>query len=172
MAKPSDDDAAPATGRGRHAHPRRRSWWLLPWVLIVAGLLVIAGKVAFGGDSKPVSAPTRVVTATVITTPTLSSVPPASTQPSTVTTSATASATARSTWSAGTYAVGSQIPAGTYRSVGATGYCAWLRLRALGGDQTSIIAFGDTRGGPLTTTIQPTDAGFQVQGDCVFTRVG
>jgi hypothetical protein len=185
MTRPGMTATPRPSGRGRHSQPRRHSWWLLVWALLVVLLLAVIGEVAFGGQAKPTAERTRIVTATVPGAPTVASTA-ASTASSTASPTveptrlaagsaspspnSRTSTSTRSTWAAGTYAVGSQIPPGTYHSAGDGGYCAWLRLNALRGDQSTIIAYGVSKGGPLTATVEPTDKGFEVQGNCTFSR--
>jgi len=70
------------------------------------------------------------------------------------------------TFGSGTWTVGSQVPAGTYRTAGGPG-CYAARLSGFGGTIDDIIANEYTSGSvPLTVTIEPTDAGFESDADC------
>jgi hypothetical protein len=66
------------------------------------------------------------------------------------------------TFGSGTFEVGSQIEAATYRAAGGTD-CYWARLSGLGGNGTDIIASDDTMG-PAIVTIEPSDAAFESDG--------
>ena len=84
-----------------------------------------------------VTGPTTTVTQTVFTTP-----------------------APKIAFSDGTYRVGADIQAGTYRSTATTTNCYWKRLRGFSGSSSDIIAnyFGN---GPTIVTISPTDVGFE-----------
>jgi hypothetical protein len=62
----------------------------------------------------------------------------------------------------GTYEVGSQLVAQTYRAAGGTD-CSWARLSSLGGAANDVIADGDPLGPPIVT-VAPTDAAFESEG--------
>lgn len=69
------------------------------------------------------------------------------------------------TFGPGTKAVGSDIPAGTYRSTSTNALCEWSRLAGLSGAPTDVIAFGI---GPLQiATVAPSDVGFSSSAACV-----
>lgn len=61
----------------------------------------------------------------------------------------------------GTYVVGTDIKAGTYRSQGG-GLCYWARLKGFGGELDDIIANGNNA--PEIVTVSSGDAGFKTQG--------
>ncbi len=69
------------------------------------------------------------------------------------------------TFGAGTWIVGSQIPADTYVNVGFSSGCYWERLSGFGGELSDVIAnnFDDVR---QIVEIKPTDAGFSTDADC------
>jgi hypothetical protein len=69
----------------------------------------------------------------------------------------------------GTWRVGSQVPAGTYRTRQAASSCYWERLSGFGGTSGEIIAnhFGD---GYQVVTIASSDAGFHTQSCGTWTR--
>lgn len=114
--------------------------------------------------------PTTTVTtpAATVTTP----APPAvtttvATPPVTVTVITTA--TPKVAFSDGTYRVGPDILAGTYREITASSSCYWARLSGFGGTFSEIIANGF---GVSIVTIAPADAGFQ-SSDCgAWTKIG
>lgn len=58
----------------------------------------------------------------------------------------------------GTWIIGSDIPAGTYRTSG-TDSCYWERISGFGGTFSEIIA-NDNPDGQVVVTILPTDKGF------------
>jgi hypothetical protein len=65
------------------------------------------------------------------------------------------------TFSDGTWAVGTQIAPGTYWTTGGSD-CYWARVSNLSGDLSAIIANGVTIG-QVIVTILPTDVGFDTQ---------
>jgi hypothetical protein len=103
------------------------------------------------------------VTTTVTSPPVTVTAPPV-TLTSTVTVTITVTPTPKTAFPDGTFRVGSDIEAGTYRSVATTDTCYWERLRGFGGTLDEIIAnfFGT---GSTIVTIAPTDAGFR-SGRC------
>jgi hypothetical protein len=122
------------------------------------------------------SGPIVASATSVPATPTLTPAPtPTPTLPATATPSPTATpppptlaATRRPgptfrTFGDGTYAVGTDIVAGTYRTREASPVCNWARLRGFGGTPDEIIA-NDYSDGPVVVTIAASDAGFQTNG--------
>jgi hypothetical protein len=99
------------------------------------------------------------VTTTVPSPPVTVTAPPV-TLISTVTVTVTVTPTPKTAFPDGTFRVGPDIEAGTYRSVATTDSCYWERLRGFGGTLDEIIAnfFGT---GSTIVTIAPTDAGFR-----------
>lgn len=159
--------------------PVRRPWWKAVWVLPVAALFVGFAFGAVGGKAgntktKQVAGPATTETATATET----AVSTITATPTVIKTIATRVHTITVTYTPpppksfgnGTYVVGTDIQAGTYRSPGGGTYCAWVRLSDLSG--TGIIALGNSSGGPLVVTVEASDKGFEVQGDCSFSRVG
>lgn len=76
----------------------------------------------------------------------------------------------------GTYVVGTDIEAGTYRTTGAdeqamVKMCSWKRLKDTSGEFQSIIAT-DIAQGPTTITIKPTDGAFESRGCAPWTKIG
>lgn len=73
---------------------------------------------------------------------------------------------------AGTYEVGKDVEPGVYRTAGSGGSvpCYWARLNDTNGEFGSIIANG-TPTGPTTVTIKTSDAAFETQGSCNWTKV-
>ncbi len=64
----------------------------------------------------------------------------------------------------GTYIVGTEVPAGTFRTLAAEGLCYWERLAGFSGGLDDIIANGLADGAPEIVTIASTDAGFSSSG--------
>ena len=69
----------------------------------------------------------------------------------------------------GTYLVGSELAAGTYRTDGSGGHCYWERLRDTTGEFDAIIAT-EAVSGPSTMTVQATDGAVKFRGGCTWTR--
>jgi hypothetical protein len=59
----------------------------------------------------------------------------------------------------GTYIVGTDIAAGTWRSMGGD-FCYWARLSGFGGTLNDIVANDNALGGPAIVTIAGSDMGF------------
>jgi Fibronectin type III domain len=79
------------------------------------------------------------------------------------------------TFGGGTYRVGVDIPAGTYRSPRSTSdWCYWERLSGFSGDFDDIIANDFIDGtGPFVVTILPSDRGFFAESVCgTWTKIG
>jgi hypothetical protein len=70
----------------------------------------------------------------------------------------------------GTWAVGTDIVAGTYQAT-STGSCSWARLSSFSGVGAAVIASGDAAPGPFTVTISPSDVGFLSNGCGEWTLV-
>lgn len=88
--------------------------------------------------------------------------------------SAPAAPPAAGTVSQGTYVVGSDIPAGTYRTTGSQAQgqslCQWRRLKDTTGDASAILASG-TATGPTTVTIKPSDGAVEFYGGCTWAKI-
>lgn len=65
---------------------------------------------------------------------------------------------------AGTWRVGVDIAAGTYRNTDSSGGCYWERLSGFSGETSDIIT-NDITFSPAIVTIEPTDVGFHSE-DC------
>jgi hypothetical protein len=89
----------------------------------------------------------------------------------TVTVTVTTAATPRIAFADGTYRVGPDVAAGTYRSVATADSCYWERLSGFGGTLDNIIAnyFGNS---PTIVTIAPTDVGFRSSNCGGWTKIG
>jgi hypothetical protein len=109
----------------------------------------------------PTPTPTPAVTPAPPPTPTTAPTPPAILSPTpTVTPS---SKSAFRTFGDGTYAVGTDIVAGTYRTREASPVCTWARLSGFDGTSSEIISY-DYSDGPVVVTIAPSDTGFEASG--------
>lgn len=98
------------------------------------------------------------------------SIPPPTSSTSgsvTTTTTTTSAAPGRTLPGDGTFRMGVDLQAGTYRSRGGDS-CYWERLRGFGGQTADIIANGAGIV-PQTVQILPTDAGFRSQGCATWT---
>ena len=94
----------------------------------------------------------------------------------TVSTGAAYAATGPVTVSDGTYLVGSDIPAGTYRTTGPGGdslfpMCYWARHRNSDGTLGSIIANHISKG-PSVVKVRSSDNNVEFSGGCTWTRAG
>jgi hypothetical protein len=78
-------------------------------------------------------------------------------------------------FSDGTYLVGTDIVAGTYHTTGPASYgsglCYWEREKDTSGNFDSIIA-NDLGHGPTTVTISSSDGAFKTSGCNTWTKVG
>jgi hypothetical protein len=70
----------------------------------------------------------------------------------------------------GTFIVGTDIAAGTWRATGGTS-CYWQRIAAFSGEAHDIIA-NDNVTGPVTVTISATDKGFTSTRCGTWTKIG
>jgi hypothetical protein len=75
---------------------------------------------------------------------------------------ATASAARLTVFGDGTYRVGRDVPAGTYRTRGGDG-CYWERLKSFSGSFGAILA-NENAEGPALVTLKRTDKGFTTNG--------
>ena len=155
------------------SQPRKPRRW--PWVVgIVAALLVGIGigsgssgsgssTASTAGTTKTVQAPASTVTVAAgapAEAPTPAAPAPAADGPKT-------------SFSAGTYEVGTDIQPGKYKTPGpegGSGICYWARLKDTSGGPSAIIANGVPQG-PSTVTIARTDAAFETSG-CTWTKAG
>jgi len=150
-------------------------------VLPVAAILALLVGTGIGASAKQKAKTLTVLGPT--TTATVQAPTVTETQTVTVTTTpikviATHTATVRviytppppKQFSDGTYVVGTEIKPGTYHAAATGSFCSWARLSDLSG--SGVIDLGNTSGGPLTVTIEPSDKAFLVQGGCTFGRVG
>lgn len=72
-------------------------------------------------------------------------------------------------FSGGTYVVGQDIQAGTYRTQGEGAFCGWSRNKDTTGEFGSIIANGIVQG-PTTVTVKSSDGAVEFSGDCTWTK--
>lgn len=170
-------DPPQPTGKPMTPYEKKANLWrytLVGGAVIVSLLIGIAIGAAgkSSGKVKEVAAPAVTVsgpTATVTTTPTQV----VSTAPGTITT-VTYTPTPKSTIGDGTYAVGSDIMPGIYKTTGpsvltGSDSCYWARLRDLSGGDTSIIA-NNNYDGPTTLQILATDKAVEFNGGCTWVK--
>lgn len=126
--------------------------------------------VSISASPSPVAGPTHVVTRvvthattrTVVKYRTVTASP--TTPPVATTTNPPAPPTPKgASFGDGTFVVGQDIHAGTYRASSARDGCYWERDRDFANGDNSILA-NDNSAGPAIVTILPTDKGFQSQG--------
>lgn len=82
--------------------------------------------------------------------------------------SSTAASLPAGTYGSGTYAVGSEIQPGTYRTSGAN-YCYWARLTSADGELSSITANDDVSGSS-TMVVKSSDKDIEYSGTCTWTK--
>ena len=70
----------------------------------------------------------------------------------------------------GIHAVGHDLQPGTYHTEGGEQVCDWERLSDLTGSNAAVLAI-NAQHGPQTVQVLATDAGFQTDGCCEWTRV-
>jgi hypothetical protein len=101
-----------------------------------------------------------VVPTTPLPSPTIPAIQPAPTGPVT-------------SFTSGTYVVGTDIVAGTYKTTGSTSSlpCYWARRKDTSGDFAAIIANGNPSG-PTTVTISKSDGAFETSGCDTWQKVG
>lgn len=169
---------------------------------VVGGVLAAAALIGVGGITSAVAADTTTAAAAPAVTVTVTADPlpaetvtadplPAETVTVTVTTTRTRTVTAApepavtvtrrvaaespgggGSFTAGTWQVGSEIPAGTYVTTLADGeHCYYARLAGFSGDLDDVIA-NDNYEGPARgrVTVSPSDEGVEFSGDCVWSR--
>jgi hypothetical protein len=105
------------------------------------------------------AAPTTAVAAATTTTAPPTTRPPATSPPT----------TQLPEWTDGTYEVGKEIRAGTYKTPGNTGeVCYYARLRS---DDTSDIIANNLSKGPMTVRVRSTDKFVEFNGGCTWRKV-
>lgn len=129
----------------------------IPPIVFVIGVGVAfflgIGIGAAGGTVDTGATPEVTVTKTVVAKPKAAATKTATAAPAGPATS----------FGDGSYRVGEEIKAGTYRAPGG-GNCYWERLKDFKGELGSILA-NENPSGPTTVTIKSSDAGFQSH-DC------
>lgn len=135
---------------------RKRSVPLFVAVLAGAGLTVVSclGGVGVGAAGK--AAPAPAASTVTVTKEVQAPAPAASTVTVTVTKEVQAPPVAppapKTTITEGTWSVGPDIPAGTYRTVGASGTCYWEITKS--GSNGADIVENANGGGNLTVTLK------------------
>lgn len=153
------DQQPHSTGQG--VKKSRRKW---PWVVggVVALLFVIG--VANGGNTA--TSATAAAGGSALTNQAAGSAPAAP--------APAASSGPLTSFSDGTYAVGTDILAGSYHTTGPSSTnpmgCYWERDTDTSGNMSSIIA-NNLGKGPVTVTISATDGAFKTAGCNTWTKV-
>jgi hypothetical protein len=111
----------------------------------------------------PTAAPTAARTAAPTAAPTSTPVPPPTSTPVPPPTPTASPTVSPGTFGDGTFRVGADIPAGTYRAANPSQGCYWERLSGFGGGLGDIIANNYTDD-PEVVTIAPGDVGFSSDG--------
>lgn len=164
-----------AVGLGAGLFHRHRSAIVMSGIAFVIALLVTiavastptpasTGSPAAPAPAPAVQAPAPVAAPPVEPAPAPAPVPAAPVVP----------AGPASSFDEGTFVVGTDITAGTYKTAGPAdggiGMCYWERLRDTSGEFDAIIANG-LQQGPATVTVSPSDGAFQTQGCSTWTKV-
>jgi hypothetical protein len=148
--------------------PKRQPRW--PWVVGGFMLLLALIGTVWGNDSGEQTTQNRPGVPSGVNPDTWNA------QPHTVSAATAPAAPAqsgpRTSFSSGTYEVGTDIEPGKYKTTGpdSGGSCYWARLKNTNGDLGSIIANGNAQG-PTTVTIAKSDAAFETNG-CTWTKAG
>jgi len=116
---------------------------------------------------RPTRSSTPAPTLTQTATPQPTAQPTAA--PTPAPTAAPPPAGPRTTFTDGTYVVGSEVAPGTYRNSSSSSGCYWERLSGFGGSTDEIIANNFTQSRQLVT-ISPSDVGFSAQGCGTWTQ--
>jgi hypothetical protein len=139
--------------------PVWKRWWF--WVAAVIVVLII-GAVAGGSTETPESAAPSESETTTPSSPSDTSEPTQSESESDAPTPEPTES--GQTFDDGTWVIGEDIKAGTYRAADPGGGCYWERLKGFSGALKDIIANGNTSGGPIVVTIDKKDEGFSTDG--------
>jgi hypothetical protein len=120
-------------------------------IVLVIGAVVLLGII--GNSTKSTTGPQSQLASPTVNEP-IDAAPPAQNGPAT-------------TIGEGTYVIGTDIVAGTYKSSGPSGSgigsCYWARLTDTTGNSGTIIAL-DISKGPSTVTISRSDGAFKTDG--------
>jgi hypothetical protein len=158
-------------------NPQTRPGWTRKRVIIPAAVVLLfvgIGIGSAGGDSGTGAKASAEPTVTVTETPAAVAADEADPAPTvTETKTVTAKPTKKPTPKVatipgdGTFVVGDDIKAGTYKTAGAADSaipnCYWARLKGTSGDFEDIITNGNGEG-PTTITIASSDGAFQTNG--------
>ncbi len=155
----------------------KRPWWQARWLIALVGLgvgiAIGAGAAGGGPKTKTVAGPTTTTTATTTATATVAGPAVTVTAHPTRTVTKTFTPQPASSFSDGTYVVGTDIQPGRYRTDGrgddASIGCYWSRNGDLSGE--NILANGIIRG-PTTVEVRSGDAAFEVSGGCQWAKAG
>ena len=152
--------------------PRKRHWW--PWAVVAVGAaLLLAAVVGVAASPAGGKAPTQNRPGVGGWTGSATATSSAVLTPDTWTIPTTAAAGPLTSFSSGTWEVGTDIQPGKYKTPGPTGggSCYWARLKTTDGSFDSIITNGNPEG-PATVTISKNDAAFETSGGCTWTKAG
>ena len=139
------------------------TWIKTHWVAIAVGAALFFVGVAIGtsGESSKTTVSTETLTETVTNTETITNTVKVKVKP------AGPSGTIPGT---GTFLVGSDVKAGTYRASASEG-CYWERMKDLKGGLESIIE-NDNADGPVVLQVQATDKAIKTNRCSTFHRIG
>jgi ABC-type Fe3+-hydroxamate transport system substrate-binding protein len=149
----------------------RARWWFIAAIAVVA-LLIGIGIGSSGSSTNAKSTPAVTTTATATATVNVTTTPTRVVATRTVQVRVTYTPPLQNQISDGTYVVGTDIPAGIYKSDGQSDDgigCYWARLASL---NTSDIIDNGNISGPTTTQIRPNDKAFLIEGGCTWSRIG
>lgn len=127
------------------------------------GPVVTTRTVTVPGPTVTVPGPTVTVPGPTVTVP-----GPTVTVGAPVSGSSPTASSTGSTFSTGTYEVGTEIQPGTYRTSGSD-WCYWERLSSNDGEFDSIITNGNANG-PSSLSVKASDAFVRFSGTCSWTR--
>jgi cytoskeletal protein RodZ len=153
----------------RESDGRRKSWirlivgaFAILLVGVASGALIGGQTGDDGGTRQAAQAMTVTVTQTVHETEAVETTKRV-TETVTATPTTTEDEDSGDTFGDGTWMVGEDIKAGTYRTKGDPDGCYWARLSGTSGEFTDLIANGNPTG-PTTVTISATDVAFETRG--------
>jgi hypothetical protein len=133
------------------------------WIAAVVVASVTAAGCGGSSPSATVTAPAVTVTVTETASATTGAPSPTAAAPSPTAAAPSSPGENFIAFGDGTYTVGKDFKAGTYRAPGPGSNCYWERLKGFGGSLDDIIANNNT-GDPSVETIEPTDKAFQTRG--------
>ena len=157
------DPPPPETGGRRKARVRLVVGAVAVLLVGVAAGALIGGQTSDAGGTRQVAHQAPVtVTQTVHETETIE-ITTQVTETDTATPTTTEDTESGDTFGDGTWMVGDDIKAGTYRTKGNSDGCYWARLSGTSGELADVIANGDADG-PTSVTISDGDVAFETSG--------